>query len=299
MSHSDNSDCSISGGYEANFNPPLDDRYKCPICLAALKDPVQTRCGHRMCSTCFKSIRGGAWYFRCPVDNTWSNHVFDDNAAKREVLSLKVDCINKDTCKWTGELRELEKHVKDCDYQHIECPEGCNTPNIMRVDLDKHLLECPMRLEKCTHCSADVLSSKLVHHHLLDCPKFPVNCPNCGESRMTREKMHAHLNIITGDCPMVIVPCSFRYIGCMHQDHRTKMTRHYQEASTNHLMLLSTRIIDLETKNRIDLEMNSEKQEKHIAELRERLEINERRNCELNSVVDDLKKKLELLQKQD
>ena len=64
-------------------------------------------------------------------------------------------------------------------------------------------------------------------------------------------------------------------------------------------MLLSTRIIDLETKNRIDLEMNSEKQEKHIAELRERLEINERRNCELNSVVDDLKKKLELLQKQD
>lgn len=34
--------------------------------------------------------------------------MFDDNAAKREVLSLKVDCINKDTCKWTGELRELE-----------------------------------------------------------------------------------------------------------------------------------------------------------------------------------------------
>lgn len=64
-------------------------------------------------------------------------------------------------------------------------------------------------------------------------------------------------------------------------------------------MLLSTRIIDLETKNRIDLEMNSEKQEKNIAELRERLEINERRNCELSSVVDDLKKKLELLQKQD
>lgn len=73
----------------------------------------------------------------------------------------------------------------------------------------------------------------------------------------------------------------------------------FKEASTNHLMLLSTRIIDLETKNRIDLEMNSEKQEKNIAELRERLEINERRNCELSSVVDDLKKKLELLQKQD
>lgn len=46
------------GGYEANFNPPLDDKYKCPVCLCALRDPIQTKCGHRLCSTCFKSIRG-------------------------------------------------------------------------------------------------------------------------------------------------------------------------------------------------------------------------------------------------
>lgn len=46
------------GGYEANFNPPLEDKYKCPVCLAALRDPVQTKCGHRLCSSCFKTIRG-------------------------------------------------------------------------------------------------------------------------------------------------------------------------------------------------------------------------------------------------
>lgn len=51
----------------------------------------------------------GNWYFRCPVDNTWSNHVFDDNACKREVLSLKVECLYSDNkCTWSGELRELQ-----------------------------------------------------------------------------------------------------------------------------------------------------------------------------------------------
>jgi hypothetical protein len=51
------------GGYDANFNPPLEDKYKCPVCLTALRDPVQTKCGHRLCSICFKQIRGFASFF--------------------------------------------------------------------------------------------------------------------------------------------------------------------------------------------------------------------------------------------
>ena len=46
--------------------------------------------------------------------------MFDDNAAKREVLSLKVDCINKDTCKWTGELRELEVGLENNHLFHYD-----------------------------------------------------------------------------------------------------------------------------------------------------------------------------------
>jgi hypothetical protein len=34
--------------HEAEFDPPLDDRFKCPICLMALRDPYQTKCGHRL-----------------------------------------------------------------------------------------------------------------------------------------------------------------------------------------------------------------------------------------------------------
>ena len=60
------------------------------------------------------------------------------------------------------------------------------------------------------------------------------------------------------------------------------------------MMLLSTRIIDLETKHRIDLEVCSERYEKSQAELRQRVEMTERRNLELEEELRELKKKLEI-----
>ncbi|RNA19556.1 TNF receptor-associated factor 6 [Brachionus plicatilis] len=280
------------GGYEANFNPPLEDKYKCPVCLAALRDPVQTKCGHRLCSSCFKTIRGGNWYFRCPVDNTWSNNVFEDNAVKREVLSLKVDCFNSN-CAWTGELREQQTHLKNCQFEKIECPNKCKT-DVMRLDLDKHLLECPLRLEKCEHCKIEVVVTQLARHHLLMCPKFPVNCPVCGETEVMRENINGHINIISGDCPMVVVPCSFRHIGCMHQDQRCKMSKHYQEMNTQHLMMLSTRLVDLETKHRLDLECCAKKFDLLLSDLKQRIDISEKRNTHLENELKEYKLKLGL-----
>lgn len=65
-----------------------------------------------------------------------------------------------------------------------------------------------------------------------------------------------------------------------------------KESHTNHLMLLSTRLIDLETKHRIDLEMCSEKYEKTIAELRQRVDLSEQRNRDLDAELDEIRGKL-------
>ena len=42
------------GGYTAPFVGPLDKELECPICLCALRDPVQTGCGHLYCTGCFE-----------------------------------------------------------------------------------------------------------------------------------------------------------------------------------------------------------------------------------------------------
>jgi TNF receptor-associated factor 6 len=56
-------------GYDAKFDPPLDKRLECPICLLAQREPMQTPCGHRFCSACIlRALRETGP--RCPVDNT-------------------------------------------------------------------------------------------------------------------------------------------------------------------------------------------------------------------------------------
>lgn len=47
-----------SEGYDEYFDPPLESKYECPICLLGLRHPVQTSCGHRFCRGCIvRSIR--------------------------------------------------------------------------------------------------------------------------------------------------------------------------------------------------------------------------------------------------
>ena len=49
-------------GYDMNFEPELDNKYKCPVCLVAMKNAVQTKCGHRFCKSCLKQSTGSVLF---------------------------------------------------------------------------------------------------------------------------------------------------------------------------------------------------------------------------------------------
>ena len=40
------------GGYDVVFVDELSQRQSCPVCLLAMRNPVQTVCGHRFCESC-------------------------------------------------------------------------------------------------------------------------------------------------------------------------------------------------------------------------------------------------------
>lgn len=56
-------------GYEASFVHPLLKRHECPICLFAMRNPVQTECGHLFCRACLERVLSGG-RTECPIDKT-------------------------------------------------------------------------------------------------------------------------------------------------------------------------------------------------------------------------------------
>ena len=88
-------------------------------------------------------------------------HVLE-KGMRSEIESFKIHCSqHHQGCEWTGELRELDKHVKSdigCGYYDLICPNKCksteeNTTILLRKDLKEHLKgHCDLRLEKCQYC---------------------------------------------------------------------------------------------------------------------------------------------------
>jgi hypothetical protein len=59
------------GGYDATFVRPLDKEFECPVCLLAMREPVQTPCGHEFCKSCFHRVarqQGAGDEATCPLD---------------------------------------------------------------------------------------------------------------------------------------------------------------------------------------------------------------------------------------
>ena len=41
-------------GYDEDFVNEVEDDFQCLICYLPLKEPIQTRCGHRFCKECLE-----------------------------------------------------------------------------------------------------------------------------------------------------------------------------------------------------------------------------------------------------
>ncbi|XP_068674252.1 TNF receptor-associated factor 6-like [Montipora foliosa] len=141
-----------SEGYDEYFEPPLESKYECPICLLGLREPVQTTCGHRFCRGCIlRSIR--EFDRICPICNEELDELklFADNFAKKEILHHNVFCHFKEShgCTWKGPLEEMKIHDQNCSHYPLLC-ENCGKENISRNKMQEHIeKDCPRAEIKC------------------------------------------------------------------------------------------------------------------------------------------------------
>ncbi|XP_071752282.1 TNF receptor-associated factor 6 [Centroberyx gerrardi] len=220
-------------GYDVEFDPPLESKYECPICLMALRNAIQTPCGHRFCKNCIeKSIRDAGQ--RCPVDNEMllEEQLFPDNFAKREILSLTVRCPNTG-CAEKMELRHLENHVTQCPFATVPCPQ-CQQP-VRTSHLEEHTtLQCQRRPVSCPDCVASfVYEDRQLHE--LQCPFANVKCQYCGMD-LIRDQMESHCDT---DCPKAPIACTFSTFGCQERMQRHNLAQHMQEFTQMHMRYMA------------------------------------------------------------
>ncbi|XP_058017659.1 TNF receptor-associated factor 6 [Ahaetulla prasina] len=220
-------------GYDVEFDPPLESKYECPICLMALREAVQTPCGHRFCKACIvKSIRDAG--HKCPIDNEilLENQLFPDNFAKREILSLTVKCPNKG-CSQKMELRHLEDHQLHCGFASEKCSQCQGI--FQKNQLQEHIkLECPRRQIACPNCAMCMpYEEKRVHDEI--CLLANVFCEYCN-TVLIREQLPNHYD---NDCPTAPVPCTYSAFGCLEKMQRNDLAHHVQEFTQVHMRMMA------------------------------------------------------------
>eukprot|EP00118_Oscarella_pearsei_P022161 m.252999 g.252999 ORF g.252999 m.252999 type:complete len:391 (+) comp40361_c0_seq4:574-1746(+) len=235
----------LAGGFDEKFLD-LPERLTCPICACGLKQPQLTKCGHRFCDGCLAALEKDGDSVTCPVCRTrlMPSQIFADNAIKREVLDLEVQCRrSSSSCKWTGELRELAKHYAQCPFGILLCPLNCGQ-SVMRRNLKIHAeKECLKQRIACRYCFLAIERRYLENHHQ-ECSKCPVACPMGCSLKISRCDLESHISS-SGTCPNVILDCLFQDAGCSFKGRRRDMDKHMETEMIKHLSMSHKQITEL------------------------------------------------------
>ncbi|XP_078350390.1 TNF receptor-associated factor 5-like [Oculina patagonica] len=159
--------------------------------------------------------------------------IFPDTACRRQILDLTVKC-SYSKCSWTGELRAVEKHLSECLFKVVECPNSGCTEKVTEQDLKIHLAnECSWRKVNCDYCQESYIVNQKQEHFGV-CGKFPVQCTKCGLRDIPREKLDAH---VRDECPATEVQCEYKNLGCEEVIPRSNAKSHSESQVERHLNL--------------------------------------------------------------
>jgi len=241
------SDCIKDPEYE--FVCSIPDGLLCKVCLTVARDPQLTSCcGNNVCRTCFDKWRNAtsSTSVSCPVCGTPGVATFGNKLSERDIRRLMVYCPSKSSgCNWTGEIRDVAEHRKNCGYHGATCPNKCGI-TVQKQFLSLHVeFECPNCEAYCQLCYIVGKKHFIEGEHMDQCPKLPLPCPNnCQDILIVREAMADHRAV----CPLERVKCEYHQMGCDVAVLRRDMADHNTRMMAKHLDLSKQCILKIANK---------------------------------------------------
>ncbi|RDW85745.1 hypothetical protein BP5796_04070 [Coleophoma crateriformis] len=199
----------------------VDENLLCPICHAALVDPVTTPCDHTYCEDCIYT----AWKSNptCPVDRSPLILPGDVATPPKIVLNqldaLKVKCP---CCGDTLPRSMLRNHLsRYCSNALVKCPDEVCEKLVKRKDEGKGCLHYD---SECPDCKEHLQEIDMESHREVECENREGICQHCSET-IIRCKEAEHLK----SCPEVMTSCKWTKYGCQHGALRKELDAHANE----------------------------------------------------------------------
>uniref|UniRef100_UPI00398F0CDD TNF receptor-associated factor 1 isoform X2 n=1 Tax=Pristiophorus japonicus TaxID=55135 RepID=UPI00398F0CDD len=232
----------LPSGFPQNICDDVpEEKYLCSFCKNVLKKAYQTLCGHRYCWACVEWIvkyNKAPICQKCKEDDPSSinedsilalGKIFSDAAVSKEILDLKVHCINPG-CTWKNVMKNYEDHVTQCEFSLIPCSTGCGLM-VLRKKLADHLeRECKNNMAECQRCDMKMFRKDLQKHI---CEEVPVKEKKTFKvESANKEKSRPPGGNRTRDS------CRFAELGCNYRGGKERLKDHENSSLVAHMGLL-------------------------------------------------------------
>lgn len=158
------------------------------------------------------------------------HHISDSECPERITM-----CPNQcNGCKWRGRVKDMDDHIKVCDYQEIELPNMCDE-SIKEDQLSHHLNNaCPMSkagtIEQCVDVCKDdssVENTASVHSQAdtEDYDSQPLQRPTTFNKLSVRHDIET---CIEEDYSRKVISCTNDSIGCTWRGKQSELSTHRQ-----------------------------------------------------------------------
>lgn len=145
-----------------------DEELVCSICRAVFCDPTLCPCDHVFCKACIsKWLENNR---NCPICRKRASMTSIKQTVpivKNLIMKLMVNCHNKSFgCKGQFSVEGSEAHVKECEYEFVQCSNKPCTDKLFRKNIVEHeTKDCPHRPIRCKKCKSKLPTSSMTGEH--------------------------------------------------------------------------------------------------------------------------------------